>query len=98
MISVRPGEQLADDGDLFAGHSTVDQWIATGESIPATKQVGDTVIGATINQTGAFRFRATRVGEETMLDQIIRLVEQAQGSKAPIQRLADVVASYFVPV
>src|SRR5439155_1762505 len=72
--------------------------VAPGESKPATKQAGDTVIGATVNQTGAFRFRATRVGKDTMLAQIIRLVEQAQGSKAPIQRLADVVASYFVPV
>src|SRR6266852_4207143 len=98
LISVRPGEKVPVDGDVIDGHSTVDQSMVTGESIPATKQVGDTVIGATINQTGAFRFRATRVGEDTMLAQIIRLVEQAQGSKAPIQRLADVVASYFVPV
>src|SRR6266851_1983688 len=98
VISVRPGEKVPVDGEVIDGHSTVDQSMVTGESIPATKQVGDTVIGATINQTGAFRFRATRVGEDTMLAQIIRLVEQAQGSKAPIQRLADVVASYFVPV
>src|SRR5216684_3470665 len=98
VISVRPGEKVPVDGEVIGGHSTVDQSMVTGESIPATKQVGDTVIGATINQTGAFRFRATRVGEDTMLAQIIRLVEQAQGSKAPIQRLADVVASYFVPV
>src|SRR3989454_525802 len=97
MISVRPGEKVPVDGEVIDGHSTVDQSMVTGESIPATKQVGDSVIGATINQTGAFRFRATRVGEDTMLAQIIRLVEQAQGSKAPIQRLADVVASYFVP-
>ena len=98
VISVRPGEKVPVDGEVIDGHSTVDQSMVTGESIPATKQVGDTVIGATINQTGAFRFRATRVGEDTMLAQIIRLVEQAQSSKAPIQRLADVVASYFVPV
>ena len=97
VISVRPGEKIPVDGEVIGGHSTVDQSMVTGESIPATKQVGDTVIGATINQTGAFRFRATRVGKDTMLAQIIRLVEQAQGSKAPIQRLADVVASYFVP-
>src|SRR5258708_6153476 len=97
VISVRPGEKVPVDGEVIDGHSTVDQSMVTGESIPATKQVGDTVIGATINQTGAFRFRATRVGKATMLAQIIRLVEQAQGSKAPIQRLADVVASYFVP-
>jgi Cu+-exporting ATPase len=98
VIAVRPGEKIPVDGEVIEGHSTVDQSMVTGESIPATKQVGDTVIGATINQTGAFRFRATRVGKDTMLAQIIRLVEQAQGSKAPIQRLADVVASYFVPV
>src|SRR5713226_3593210 len=97
VISVRPGEKIPVDGEVIGGHSTVDQSMVTGESIPATKQVGDSVIGATINQTGAFRFRATRVGKDTMLAQIIRLVEQAQGSKAPIQRLADVVASYFVP-
>ncbi|HEV2027738.1 MAG TPA: heavy metal translocating P-type ATPase [Candidatus Dormibacteraeota bacterium] len=98
VISVRPGEKIPVDGEVTDGHSTVDQSMVTGEPIPATKQAGDTVIGATINQTGAFRFRATRVGKDTMLAQIIRLVEQAQGSKAPIQRLADVVASYFVPV
>jgi P-type Cu+ transporter len=98
VISVRPGEKIPVDGEVTDGQSTVDQSMVTGEPIPATKQAGDTVIGATINQTGAFRFRATRVGKDTMLAQIIRLVEQAQGSKAPIQRLADVVASYFVPV
>src|SRR2546427_661078 len=98
VISVRPGEKVPVDGEVIDGHSTVDQSMVTGESIPETKQVGDPVIGATINQTGAFRFRATRVGKDTMLAQIIRLVEQAQGSKAPIQRLADEVASYFVPV
>ena len=98
VISVRPGEKIPVDGEVTNGQSTVDQSMVTGEPIPATKQAGDTVIGATINQTGAFRFRATRVGKDTMLAQIIRLVEQAQGSKAPIQRLADVVASYFVPV
>ena len=98
VISVRPGEKIPVDGEVIDGHSAVDQSMVTGEPIPATKQPGDTVIGATINQTGAFRFRATRVGKDTMLAQIIRLVEQAQGSKAPIQRLADVVASYFVPV
>ncbi len=97
VISVRPGEKIPVDGEVIDGQSTVDQSMVTGEPIPATKQTGDTVIGSTINQTGAFRFRATRVGKDTMLAQIIRLVEQAQGSKAPIQRLADVVASYFVP-
>ena len=98
VIAVRPGEKIPVDGEIIEGRSTVDQSMVTGEPIPATKRAGDTVIGATINQTGAFRFRATRVGKDTMLAQIIRMVEQAQGSKAPIQRLADVVASYFVPV
>jgi Cu+-exporting ATPase len=97
VIAVRPGEKIPVDGEVISGHSTVDESMVTGEPIPATKQAGDTVIGATINQTGAFHFRATRVGKDTMLAQIIRLVEQAQGSKAPIQRVADVVASYFVP-
>jgi P-type Cu+ transporter len=98
VIAVRPGEKIPTDGEVIDGHSSVDQSMVTGEPIPATKQAGDTVIGATINLTGAFRFRANRVGKDTMLAQIIRMVEQAQGSKAPIQRLADVVASYFVPV
>jgi Cu+-exporting ATPase len=94
---VRPGEKVPVDGELVEGRSALDESMVTGESIPVTKQTGDTVIGATINQTGAFRFEATKVGADTMLAQIIRLVEQAQGSKAPIQRLADQVSSYFVP-
>ena len=85
------------DGEIIEGRSSLDESMVTGESIPATKETGDTVIGATINQTGSFRFRATKVGKDTMLAQIIQLVEQAQGSKAPIQRLADQIASYFVP-
>jgi P-type Cu+ transporter len=97
VISVRPGEKIPVDGEVVDGHSTVDESMVTGEPIPVIKQRGDTVIGATLNQTGAFRFKATRVGRDTMLAQIIRLVQQAQGSKAPIQRLADGVASYFVP-
>src|SRR5207244_11888462 len=79
------------------GQSSVDESMVTGEPIPATKRPGDTVIGATINRTGSFRFRAIRVGRDTMLAQIIKLVQQAQGSKAPIQRLADTISSYFVP-
>ncbi|MEW6060133.1 MAG: heavy metal translocating P-type ATPase [Actinomycetota bacterium] len=97
IVSVRPGEKIPVDGELTEGHSAVDESMVTGEPIPAEKRPGDTVIGATINQTGAFRFRATKVGKETMLAQIVKLVEQAQASKAPIQRLADLVASYFVP-
>src|SRR6266508_366638 len=92
-----PGEKVPVDGEVVDGHSTVDESMVTGEPMPATKQPGDSVIGATINQTGAFRFRATRVGKDTLLAQIIRLVQQAQGSKAPIQRLADLVSNYFVP-
>ena len=97
IVVVRPGEKVPVDGEVIEGRSTLDESMVTGESLPVTKEVGDEVIGATINQTGAFRFRATSVGRDTMLSQIIRLVEQAQGSKAPIQRLADLVASYFVP-
>jgi Cu+-exporting ATPase len=97
VIAVRPGEKIPVDGEVIDGHSNVDESMVTGEPMPARKVEGATVIGATINQTGAFRFKATRVGKDTMLAQIIRLVEQAQGSKAPIQRVADVVSSYFVP-
>jgi Cu+-exporting ATPase len=97
VVVVRPGEKVPVDGVIIDGRSTLDESMVTGESIPVTKAVGDTVIGATINQTGAFRLEATRIGAETMLSQIIKLVEQAQGSKAPIQRLADLVSSYFVP-
>jgi Cu+-exporting ATPase len=97
IVVVRPGEKVPVDGEIVDGRSTLDESMVTGESLPVTKEAGDEVIGATLNQTGAFRFRATRVGRETMLAQIIRLVEEAQSSKAPIQRLADLVASYFVP-
>lgn len=98
IIVVRPGEKLPVDGIVTEGRSSVDESMISGEPIPVTKQEGDEVIGATINKTGSFHFRAVRVGKDTALAQIIRLVEEAQGSKAPIQRLADLIASYFVPV
>jgi len=98
IVIVRPGEKVPVDGEIVEGRSTLDESMVTGESLPVTKGEGDTVIGATINQTGAFRFKATKVGKDTMLSQIIQLVEQAQGSKAPIQRLADLIASRFVPI
>ncbi len=97
IIVVRPGEKVPVDGEIIEGRSTLDESMVTGESLPVSKGEGDIVVGATVNQTGAFRIRATRVGKDTMLSQIIRLVEQAQASKAPIQGLADLIASYFVP-
>ncbi len=98
IVIVRPGEKVPVDGRIVEGRSTLDESMVTGESLPVTKEEGNTVIGATINQTGAFRFEATKVGKDTMLAQIVQLVEQAQGSKAPIQRLADLIASRFVPI
>lgn len=95
---VRPGEKIPTDGVVLDGNSAVDESLLTGESVPVEKHPGDTIIGATINQSGSLRVRATKVGRETMLAGIIRMVEQAQGSKAPIQRLADTVAGIFVPV
>jgi Cu+-exporting ATPase len=97
IIVVRPGEKLPVDGTVVHGSSAVDESMVTGEPIPMIKTMGDTVIGATINQTGSFRYEATRVGADTMLAQIIVLVRQAQGSKAPIQRIVDTVSGYFVP-
>jgi Cu+-exporting ATPase len=97
LILVRPGEQIPVDGVIRQGYSSIDESMITGESIPVDKKVDDTVIGGTINKMGSFQFEATRVGKDTTLARIIRLVEEAQGSKAPIQRLADVIASYFVP-
>ncbi len=96
-VSVRPGEKVPVDGVVLDGHSAVDESMLTGESLPVEKGADDPVYGATLNRVGHFRLRATRVGRETALAQIIRLVEEAQGSKAPIQRLADFVASIFVP-
>ncbi|WP_258804233.1 heavy metal translocating P-type ATPase [Pseudarthrobacter sp. NS4] len=96
-IRVRPGEKIPVDGEVIDGRSAVDESMVTGESVPVTKQVGDIVIGATVNSTGVFTMRATRVGADTALAQIIRLVQEAQSSKAPIQRLADAVSGYFVP-
>ena len=97
IIVVRPGEKIPVDGVVLSGNSSVDESMITGESIPVEKHAGDEVIGATMNQTGSFRFRATKVGKDTALSQIIRLVQDAQGSKAPIQRVVDQVAHYFVP-
>ncbi|MBI5572762.1 MAG: copper-translocating P-type ATPase [Desulfomonile tiedjei] len=98
LILVRPGEQVPTDGVVLSGGSSVDESMLTGESIPVEKHVDSQVFGATINRTGSFTFRATKVGAETALAQIIRMVEEAQGSKAPIQRIADKVASIFVPI
>ncbi len=96
-VVVRPGEKIPVDGSVVEGGSSVDESMITGESIPVEKHPGDEVIGATINQTGSFRFQATKVGKDTALAQIIRLVQDAQGSKAPIQRVVDQVSHYFVP-
>ncbi|NJL37558.1 MAG: copper-translocating P-type ATPase [Leptolyngbyaceae cyanobacterium SM1_4_3] len=97
VILVRPGEKIPVDGQIIEGSSTIDEAMVTGESLPVRKQPGDEVIGATMNKTGSFQFQATRVGKDTFLAQIVKLVQQAQGSKAPIQRLADQVTRWFVP-
>ena len=97
LVLVRPGEKIPVDGEVVEGSSSVDESMLTGESVPVEKTPGSQVFGATLNSTGSFTFRTTKIGRDTMLAQIIRLVEEAQGSRAPIQRLADVVSSYFVP-
>jgi Cu+-exporting ATPase len=97
LIIVRPGEKVPVDGDVVEGGSAVDESMLTGESLPVEKALGDTVVGGSLNTSGSFTFRATRVGRDTVLAQIVRAVEQAQGSKAPIQRIADVISNYFVP-
>ena len=97
-IIVRPGEKIPVDGMIVSGDSAIDESMVTGESIPVDKKKGDKVFGATINKTGSFTFRAEKVGKDTLLSQIIKLVEEAQGSKAPIQRLADIISGYFVPI
>jgi P-type Cu+ transporter len=98
IIRVRPGEKIPVDGVILEGESSIDESMLTGESIPVDKGRGDAVVGATMNKSGSFMYQATKIGEETMLAQIIKLVQDAQGSKAPIQRLADLVSSYFVPI
>ena len=97
VVLVRPGEKIPVDGEVLEGASAVDESMITGESIPVEKHAGDEVIGATLNKTGSFKFRATKVGKDTALASIIRMVQDAQGSKAPIQRVVDAVAGYFVP-
>jgi len=98
LVRVRPGEKIPVDGVMIEGDSSIDESMITGESMPVDKIIGDKVVGATINKSGTFVFKTTKVGQETLLAQIIKLVQEAQGSKAPIQRLADLVSSYFVPV
>jgi P-type Cu+ transporter len=98
MIVVRPGEKIPLDGEVVAGHSTVDESMLTGESMPIDKKTGDLVIGATLNQQGSFTFRATKIGAETRMAQIIKVVEEAQASKAPLQRVVDIVSGYFAVI
>lgn len=98
LVSVRPGETIPVDGQVVEGSSSVDEAMVTGESLPVSKQAGDSVTGATINKNGRLVIRATRIGEETLLSQIVRMVRDAQGDKAPIQRFADAVSAWFVPI
>jgi Cu+-exporting ATPase len=98
LVRVRPGEKVPVDGVITEGRSALDESMLTGESLPVEKSTGDTVIGATLNRSGSFVFQATKVGKDTTLAQIVRMVEDAQGSKAPMQKLADSISSYFVPI
>lgn len=98
IVVVRPGEKIPVDGIIREGYSSVDESMVTGESLPVEKKRGDSIIGATINRTGTFKFEATKVGKDTVLSQIVQLVQEAQGSKPPIARLVDVIASSFVPI
>ena len=98
MVLIRPGDKIPVDGEVIEGESSVDETMITGESVPVEKKPGDTVIGATINKTGTFRLRATKVGADTALAQIVKLVQVAQNSKAPAQRLADRAAQWLVLV
>ena len=97
VILVKPGEKLPVDGEIVEGTTTIDESMLTGESIPIDKNIGDKVFGASINKFGMFKYKATKVGKDTALSQIIKLVEQAQGSKAPIAKMADIISGYFVP-
>lgn len=98
VVQVRPGEKIPVDGIILEGSSAVDESMLTGESLPASKKIGDEVIGATLNKTGAFKFRTTKVGKDTALAQIVKMVQDAQNSKAPIARLADTISGFFVPI
>jgi Cu+-exporting ATPase len=98
LIIVRPGEKVPVDGVIIDGHSSIDESMITGESLPTEKKIGDTCIGATINKYGSFKFKATKIGKDTVLSQIVKMVEEAQGSKAPIQKIADKVSGIFVPI
>lgn len=98
LIIVRPGEKIPVDGEIVEGESSIDESMITGESLPVDKKIGDKVIGSTINKSGSFTFKAEKVGADTVLAQIIKLVGEAQGTKAPIQNLADIISGYFVPI
>ena len=98
IVIVKPGEKIAVDGRIVEGATSVDESMLTGESLPVSKKIGDKVVGGSINKNGSIRFEATEIGKNTVLSQIIKLVEEAQGSKAPISRMADIVSAYFVPI